>query len=558
MPSDARGDDFHLAPHPRIAPPRGPVVLLILDGVGVGPGDAWDAVASAPTPVLDRLRREALTRTLRAHGTAVGLPSDADMGNSEVGHNALGAGRVYDQGAKLVDRAIAEGTIWSGVWAELTSFVREHGGALHLIGLLSDGNVHSHERHLHALLRRAAEEGLGKVRVHVLLDGRDVPETSALIYVDRLEQVLAELREAAGVDFRIASGGGRMVTTMDRYEADWRIVERGWRAHVIGEGRGFRSAREAIEAYRAEQPGVTDQFLPPFVIVDERGRPVGPIEDGDGVVFFNFRGDRAIEISRAFTEGDGFRGFDRGRTPRVFYAGMMLYDGDLRIPEHYLVAPPQIARTMGEFLARNGIAQFACSETQKFGHVTYFWNGNRSGKFDDESEEYLEIPSDRVPFEQRPWMKSAECADATIEAIRGGRYRFIRVNFAAGDMVGHTGSLDAARLAVAAVDLSIGRVLPVVLEAAGTLVVTADHGNSDDMVQRDAEGRPKRDADGRIRPLTSHTLNPVPFFVLDGSGRRLALRDDLPQAGLANVAATLLQLLGRRPPAEYESGLLED
>ncbi|RMF70720.1 MAG: 2,3-bisphosphoglycerate-independent phosphoglycerate mutase [Acidobacteria bacterium] len=559
MKPDARSDEFRLGRHPRLDAPPGPVVLLILDGIGVGPGDEWDAVATAPTPVLDRLRREALYRTLRAHGTAVGLPSDADMGNSEVGHNALGAGRVYDQGAKLVDRALETGAIWSGPWAELVAWVREHGGTLHLIGLLSDGNVHSHERHLHALVRRAArDERLPRIRVHVLLDGRDVSETSALIYVDRLEALLAELRDETGCDCRIASGGGRMVTTMDRYEADWSVVERGWKAHVLGEGRPFRSAREAIETYRTEQPGLSDQFLPPFVIVDEHGAPVGPIEDGDGVVFFNFRGDRAIEISRAFTEGPEFTAFDRGRVPQVYYAGMMLYDGDLQLPEHYLVPPPQIERTMGEYLARNRVPQFACSETQKFGHVTYFWNGNRSGKFDERTEEYVEIPSDRVPFEQRPWMKSAECADAAIAAIRGGQFRFIRINFAAGDMVGHTGRLDAARVAVAAVDLSVGRVLPEVLAARGTLVVTADHGNSDDMAQRDAEGRPRRDEHGEVRVRTSHTLNPVPFWILDGTGRRLALRRDLPDAGLANVAATLLQLLGYEPPADYEPGLLED
>jgi 2,3-bisphosphoglycerate-independent phosphoglycerate mutase len=546
---------FDLAPHPRLPAPEGPVVLLIMDGVAIGPGDAFDAVAMARTPTLDRLRREALYRTLKAHGTAVGLPSDADMGNSEVGHNILGAGRVFDQGAKLVDRALEAGSAWRGAWRDAIDHLRRTGGRLHLIGLLSDGNVHSHEKHLQALLRRAAEDGVTRAYVHPLLDGRDVPETSALEYVDRLEAVLAELR-AGGRDYRIASGGGRMVTTMDRYEADWAVVERGWKAHVHGEGRGFPSARAAIEAYRAEQPGVIDQFLPPFVVVEAGGAPVAPIEDGDAVIFFNFRGDRAIEISRAFEEGERFDSFDRGRRPDVFYAGMMLYDGDLAIPSRFLVDPPEVQKTLAEFMARNGIAQFAVAETQKYGHVTYFWNGNRSGMFDPALEEYLEVPSDRVPFEQRPWMKSAETADAVIAAVRSGRFRFLRANFAAGDMVGHTGSLEAAILAIQAVDQAIARILPAVLAARGVLVVTADHGNSDDMAERDKAGRPQRDPAGRVRSRTSHTLNPVPFLVLEGADRRLALATDLPGAGIAHVAATLLTLLGLAPPPEFDASLV--
>ena len=556
MPPLGPAPGFDLAPHPRVPAPAGPVVLLIMDGVAIGPGDAFDAVAVARTPVLDRLRRGALYRTLKAHGTAVGLPSDADMGNSEVGHNILGAGRVFDQGAKLVDRALETGSAWRGAWRDAIRHLARTGGRLHLIGLLSDGNVHSHEKHLHALLRRAAEEGIARAYVHPLLDGRDVPETSALEYVERLEGVLAELRAAGGRDYRIASGGGRMVTTMDRYEADWSVVERGWKAHVRGEGRGFPSARAAIETYRAEQPGVIDQFLPPFVVVRGEGTPVAPIEDGDAVIFFNFRGDRAIEISRAFEEGDGFDRFERGRRPDVFFAGMMLYDGDRSIPSRFLVDPPEVQKTLAEFMARNGIAQFAVAETQKYGHVTYFWNGNRSGMFDPELEEYLEVPSDRIPFEQRPWMKSAETADAVIAAVRSGRFRFVRANFAAGDMVGHTGSLEAAILAVQAVDQAIARILPVVMEARGTLVVTADHGNSDDMAERDKHGRPQRGPDGRVRARTSHTLNPVPFLVLDGAGRALTLVADLPDAGIAHVAATLLTLLGLAPPPEFDASLV--
>jgi 2,3-bisphosphoglycerate-independent phosphoglycerate mutase len=556
MPEKREPFRHELKPHPRFEAPPGPVVFLVLDGIGVGPGDEYDAVARALTPTLDRLRREAVQRRIKAHGTAVGLPSDDDMGNSEVGHNALGAGRIFDQGAKRVDKAIETGIIWEGVWSEMTARVKDDQGTLHLIGLLSDGNVHSHEQHLHALIRRADEEDVPRLRVHALLDGRDVGETTALTYVDRLEELLAELRDENGRDYRIASGGGRMVTTMDRYEADWRIVERGWKAHVLGEGRGFGSAREAIETYRKEDPELIDQYVPEFVVTDEGGEPVGTIEDGDSVVFFNFRGDRAIEITRAFEGGEEFDEFDRQRVPDVLYAGMMLYDGDLDLPKRYLVAPPSIDKTFGELLARNGVKQLACAETQKFGHMTYFWNGNRSGKFSEELETYVEVPSDQVEFDQRPWMKSAETADVVIDAVRKGDHAFIRANFAAGDMVGHSGKLQAAVIAVEAVDLSVGRILPVVMKARGTLVVTSDHGNSEDMVDRDKQGRPKLDDEGRPKSKTAHSLNPVEFFVLDGAGRKIALRDDLPEAGLANIAATLTELLGYEPPDLYDPSML--
>lgn len=536
-----------------------PVIVVVMDGIGIGRGDAGDAVATARTPVMDELRTRSPYRTLKAHGRAVGLPDDGDMGNSEVGHNALGCGRVFDQGAKLVNRAIDTGEIWRGeTWSRLVSHCGNEGTALHLIGLLSDGNVHSHIDHLEALIRRAAGDGLRRLFVHPLLDGRDVPETSALIYLERLETLLGEYDGTDGRRFRIASGGGRMITTMDRYEADWRVVERGWNAHVHGQGRAFPHARAAVETYRTEEPGIGDQFLPPFVVADSSGAPIGPIRDGDGVVFFNFRGDRAIEISRAFEE-ESFAPFDRGARPRALYAGMMQYDGDYQIPKSFLVSPPAIDRTLGEYLARQGITQFACSETQKYGHVTYFWNGNRGGKFDAATETYLEIPSDLVPFEQRPWMKAAEITDATIAALRAGRQRFLRINYPNGDMVGHTGSLDAAIVAVEAVDLSLGRLLAAARETHAIVVVTADHGNADEMFERDKKGEVQRDpATGRPRPKTSHSLNPVPFWVVDAdSPESWRFRDDLPGAGLANVAATVLHLLGFEAPDDYEPSLLK-
>ncbi|MDE0343473.1 MAG: 2,3-bisphosphoglycerate-independent phosphoglycerate mutase [Deltaproteobacteria bacterium] len=554
MDDDNRPAPLVLRGHPVLAAPAGPVVLLILDGVGVGAGDEFDALALARTPTLDSLRRDGLAATLRAHGTAVGLPSDADIGNSEVGHNIMGAGRVFDQGAKCVDQAIETGALYDGYWKTLVERVRAGGGALHFMGLLSDGNVHSHEAHLHALIRRADHEGLERVYVHALLDGRDVPDRTSPVYLERLETILAAIRDQGGRDYRIASGGGRMVVTMDRYEADWSIVARGWRAHVLGEAEGFPSAAAAVEHFRAAQPGISDQVLPAFTVRNADGSPVAAIEDGDGVIFFNFRGDRAMEMSRAFTEGAGFDRFDRGRVPDVAFGGMMLYDGDLGIPEHYLVSPPRIGNTLGEYLAAAGVPQFACAETQKFGHVTYFWNGNRSGKFDEALEEYVEIASDQVPFEQRPWMRSAETADAVNRAVGEGRHRFIRANFAGGDMVGHTGDLQATIIALEAIDLAVGRVLPAVAAAQGCLVVTADHGNSEDMVERDKTGAPLRQ-DGKPVFRTAHSINPVPFVVRDFSGRRYSLAPP-PNAGLANLAATLLELLGYDPPEEFAPSLL--
>ena len=535
------------------------LLLVIMDGVGLGRTEKGNAVVAAHTPVLNRLRRTCPFQVLKAHGTAVGLPSDKDMGNSEVGHNALGAGRIFDQGAKLVNKAIETGALFQGpVWRELVSRVLKGKGTLHFIGLLSDGNVHSHIDQLIALLERAAAEGVKKVRIHVLLDGRDVPETSAPLYVERLEEVLADINSRGDFDFRIASGGGRMVTTMDRYEADWSIVERGWKTHVRGEGRGFGSTLEAIETLRKET-GANDQFLPPFVITGGDGKPVGPIRDGDSVIFFNFRGDRAIEISRAFEEDD-FPYFDRDPRPDVAYAGMMQYDGDKKIPSKYLVTPPVIENTLGEYMARTGLTQFACAETQKFGHVTYFWNGNRTGKFSEELETYIEIPSDQVPFQERPWMKAAQVVDAVLEETGKRPYDFLRINFANGDMVGHTGDFAAAVTAVSAVDLCLGRLLSWVEEKKAILLVTADHGNADQMFQVDSKTGeyildPKT---GRPAPLTSHTLNPVPFLLYDplGGERNYRMRKDLPVPGLADIAATILDLMGFAPPEEFEPSLL--
>jgi len=550
-------DDLKLTPNPRFSGRPGPLLVVVMDGVGCREPDDGNAVTLARTPTLHRLRTHAPWIELRAHGTAVGLPSDEDMGNSEVGHNALGAGRVFDQGSKLVGAAIESGRLWQGeVWRTIVSRLKDNGKALHLIGLLSDGNVHSHIDHLAAIIRRAAAEGLKRVYVHPLLDGRDVPETSALVYVEQLEKVLADFDGKGGNRFKIASGGGRMKVTMDRYGANWGMVELGWNTHVRGEGRRFPSAREAIETFRAETPGIIDQDLPAFVIAQD-GHPVATIIDGDAVVFFNFRGDRAIELSKAFDD-DELPYFDRGPRPDVLYAGMMEYDGDTHLPKHYLVEPPAIERTMGEMLAHAGVTQFACSETQKFGHVTYFWNGNKSGCFDPATETYVEIPSDRLPFEERPWMKAAEIADATGAALATGKHKFARINFANGDMVGHTGILESTVIAVEAVDLGVGRLLRTIEKLGGIALITADHGNADDMFERDKKGVPKLNTlTGRPQARTSHTLNPVPFAIFDPLfAGEYRIDPSVTRRGLSNVAATCLALLGYQTPDGYDPSLV--
>ncbi len=523
----------------------GPVVFVIMDGVGIGKRDESDGVFLAYTPELDCLFEAPLYMTLKAHGTAVGMPSDDDMGNSEVGHNTLGAGRVFPQGAKLVAEAIASGRIFDGAaWKEAVARTNQ-GGTLHLMGLLSDGNVHSHIDHVLAMLDRAASEGVPRVRLHVLLDGRDVGERSALMYLEKLEAKLSALN-ADGADYRIASGGGRMITTMDRYGADWSIVERGWKAHVLGDARAFASASEAVQTYYKEDPRITDQYLDSFIIA-ENGSPVGTIEDGDAVIFFNFRGDRAMEMSQAFEDNE-FGHFDRQRQPDVFYAGMMQYDGDAHIPKHFLVEPSEIDGTIGQYLCASGVTSYAISETQKYGHVTYFWNGNNSGYINESLETYVEITSDRVPFDQRPTMKAAELTDALIETVRGGKHKFIRVNYPNGDMVGHTGVPISVRMSVEAVDLALSRLLPEIEKAGGIAVITADHGNADCMFTM---------KDGKREPMVAHTLNPVPFIIQDYSGANRWKVRTVDTPGLSNVAATLMTLLGLEPPEAYDPSLVE-
>ena len=519
-----------------------PILLVVMDGVGYSKTGLGDAVTEANTPTLDWLLANCPNTRLKAHGGAVGLPTDDDMGNSEVGHNALGCGQIYSQGAKLVNESIESGKMYeSSAWKELVANCKSKNSTMHFIGLLSDGNVHSNISHLFNMLRRAKAEGVSKARVHVLLDGRDVPATSAPIYIEQLEKVLTELNDAS-FDGKIASGGGRMKITMDRYQADWAMVERGWNTHVKGEGRQFASALEAVETLRSET-GAIDQDLPAFVIA-ENGAPVGKIVDGDSVVLFNFRGDRAIELSMAF-DMDDFTHFERGGKPDVCYAGMLQYDGDLKLPARYLVNPPEITNTLSEVLVNAGLRQYAVSETQKYGHVTYFWNGNRSGKFSEELETFKEIPSDNVSFDQRPWMKSADIVDDLIEAIKSKKYDFLRCNFPNGDMVGHTGSMEATIIGVESVDIGLARLKKVCDEYGVTMLVTADHGNADEMLEKNKKGE--------VQVRTAHSLNPVPFIIYD-KDVKYTIKDG--EYGLSNVAPTVVKMLGLTAPDCWQDSMI--
>lgn len=555
----APDESFKLPPHSKI-PQGGKIAVIILDGWGEQIPDSYNAIHLAETPAMDALKETAPDhwRLIKAHGPAVGMPKEDDMGNSEVGHNALGAGRIYKQGAGLVDTALQNGSLFQGEGFKYLQGAFPD-GTLHLIGLLSDGGVHSRYDQLQLLLKGSAKGGAKKIRVHVLTDGRDVADGSANGFVEQLEKDLAALKEE-GVDARIASGGGRMQVTMDRYENDWNVVKRGWDAQVLGEApHKFTSASEALKKLKEEDTSVTDQYYPPFVIVDEEGKPVGPIVDGDAVATFNYRADRMVMVSKAFELAD-FDKFDRVRRPDVRFAGMMQYDGDTHLPAHFLVAPPEIERTSGQYLVANGIRTFACSETVKFGHVTFFWNGNRSGKLSEELEEYVEVPSDQgISFDKKPRMKAAEIAEKARDAILSGKFDEVRVNFANGDMVGHTGSLKATIKGCAAVDQAVKVVLDAVEQTGGMFLLTADHGNAEDMVKRNTKtGEPLKGKDGSVQILTSHTCSPIPIAI-GGPGlpKGVKFRKDVPNGGLSNVAATTMNLLGFEAPKEYDTTLIE-
>ncbi|KAJ4460590.1 bisphosphoglycerate independent phosphoglycerate mutase [Paratrimastix pyriformis] len=559
--------DYHLAPLANPIHREGPVVLLILDGYGIGKNEAKENPIVAANPVVinelvHQAKEHHLYTRLKAHGPAVGLPSESDMGNSEVGHNAFGCGQIYSQGTKLVDESFASGVIFrTPQWHQVVAETAAHNGTLHMFGLLSDGNIHSHMNQIFKLLDGAVESGIHKIRMHVLLDGRDVSPTSGLVYINQLEEKLAKLREH-NVDARIATGGGRMYVTMDRYGSDWKMVQRGWELMVHGvvmpedvtsEYSGyFRSATEAIELGRRLWPAKQDQYNPPFVVVDEAGQPIGRMQDGDAVINWNFRGDRAVQITQTFTAPDAeFTHFARGAMPRLTYAGLLEYDTEVHIPRLFLVPPPEIHHTMGQYLCASGVTSYAVAETHKYGHVTFFWNGNKSGCIDEHLEQYDCVESlPNAQTESHPEMKAPEVTDKLVEAIRSGRFRFVRCNLANPDMVGHTGNFQSCVRAVQCMNQCVERVAREVEARGGILIITADHGNVE---IKDNKGS-----------KTSHTCAPVDFAVRDFAyhGEYTLLPEGQPTAdadglgaGLSNVAATVMNMLGFEAPAVYRKSL---
>lgn len=526
---------------------KGPVLIIVMDGVGLAEDHSGNAVTRANTPVLDKLLQSKLCTSLITHGSAVGLPSDIDMGNSEVGHNALGAGRVINQGSSLINAAIESGEIFNNRHWKKTLERGLSGKTVHFLSLLSDGNVHANTSHLFAFLESVKQAGVPRVRLHTLLDGRDVVPRSALKYLDSLQSWL-DAANATGLDYQIASGGGRQVITMDRYDANLNMVKAGYECHVQGLGAKVNSAQQAVRAFYAAHPEGTDQDIPAFVVCDDKGKPLGRMLDGDAVVLTNFRGDRAMEIARAL-ERPVFSEFERDPLPDLYFSGIIEYDGDLHIPKNYLVAPPVIERTMVEYLCAEKMKTFAISETQKFGHVTYFWNGNRSGYLCESLERYDEIKSDVIPFNQKPKMKAREITQATIKRLNEADMRFGRINFANGDMVGHTGDFEAAKIAIETVDRCVGELIEETTKLGGVVLVTADHGNAEEIFM---------EKEGQKLLKTSHTLNPVPFIIVDSVyANEYKLTSDLKLPGLVNVAATVFNLLGYAAPADYAPSLID-
>lgn len=546
---------------------QGPVVLAILDGVGLRTARSGNAFRQAHTEFLDRALANYLNIPLAASGEAVGI-MPKQMGNSEVGHNALGSGQIIKQGVAQVEAAFATGDIWrskawQGAMDWLTKSNSDHPATLHFCGIFSDGGVHSDIRHLEQMIQAAYDAGVRRIRIHAIFDGRDVAPQSEPKYIKRIEDFCAKFK---GADFRIASGAGRMVAVSDRYENDWGMVKLGWDMMVHGEApRTFTSATEAIQTLRREQPNLTDQYLPPFAIIENtaatsalssrasrakhstvvpgRGaHPIGPIKDGDAVIYYDFRADRAVEIATAFT-AKKFDKFDRGQVPKIYFAGLTEYDLDHHIPEHVLVPPIEIRQPLNTFLGQHHISQLAVSETVKFGHITYYFNGNSYKKAP--GEEHIKIESDTSPFyNQRPWMKADLITDAVLENL--DQYQFIRLNFPNGDMVGHFAELEPGIVAMEAIDLQLARLAEQVDRLGGMMIITADHGNIEELVDRD--GIPK----------TSHTTNPVPCIFYDNTAnRRRYHAAKLEEPGLANLASTIALLLGLKDyPAIWEPPLI--
>jgi len=522
-------------------------LIIVMDGWGIGSGGQDDAISLANTPNFDRLKATCAYTEIHTHGQYVGLSSMKDMGGSEVGHLTMGAGIILDQGPTRINKAIEDGSFYKSEALAKVIKVGKDGGAIHLLGLLSNGNIHSHLDHFKAVFRYADEQDVERLYIHASLDGRDVGIQSAQDYVLDIEALFADINTKENRDYAFASASGREHAIMDR-DQDWSKVKLGWDAMVLGEAEHeFGSMIEAITALRATNPDLIDQDMDSFIILDDAGHPKAVIENGDAVLMMNFRGDRAIEITEAFEEKD-FSGFEREKTPDVLYAGMMVYDEDKNLPELQLMGPTNVDYPLGKYLVDKKIKQFRLTETQKFPHVTFFFNGGYRAPLDDTLEDYILIDSDKgVSFANKPEMKAAEIADKAVALIESGEYGFGLINFANADMVGHCGKIAPAIQAVEAVDKAVGRVIDALEKHGGNAIITADHGNAEEMVTHTSHGD---------EPCTKHSVNPVPCILFQ-SGKKLELNEDIQDAGLANLAATACDLMGIDVPDGLEPSLLK-
>ena len=501
--------------------PKKPLVLMILDGWGYDPDPNGNAVQAAKTPVLDSLLEKYPSTFLEASGESVGLPA-GQMGNSEVGHLNIGAGRIVYQDLTRINRSIESGEIYSNpILLEATRNVKKHGSNLHFMGLFSYGGVHSHLKHLNSLIELAGDQGLPKVYVHAFLDGRDVPPRQALYDMEEFQQMYSKKGNAI-----IATVSGRYYS-MDR-DKRWDRIKLAYDALVLGEGLKSEDPVSAIqEAYGR---GENDEFVKPTVITDKEGQPLTTIKDNDSVIFFNFRPDRARQLTYSFVN-ECFEGFERNISPHVHYVCMSEYDEKLNVP---LVFPTEcIENTLGQVLSDHGLKQLRIAETEKYAHVTFFMNGGVEEQ--NPGEERLLIPSPKVAtYDLKPQMSAFEVTDALVEQIRSGSYDVIIVNYANMDMVGHTGFFDAAVEAVQTVDTCVGRVVAAVIGSGGSVIITADHGNAEKMIDA---------VSGSTH--TAHTSNPVRcIYVCNEPGLQLC------KGKLSDIAPTMLEILGIQQPME--------
>ena len=530
---------------------RSPLIHIVLDGWGVGEQNSTNAIYLANTPLINRLSKYSQYTELWTHGLHVGLPNENDLGGSEVGHMTMGAGMIKDQGPTLINQLINSGEFFDGpVLNQLIKNCNFNDKPLHLLGLLSNGNIHSHVDHMEAIINHAFNAGIKRCYIHALLDGRDTKIQSALNFTEHFENLFANLKnQRFEIDYAFASGGGREFLTMDR-DNNWDKIALGWKTHILGQSENrFPSIKSAIEYFRKIKPGIIDQDIPDFVI-ERNGEAICPIKDKHSLIFTNFRGDRAIQFSEAILEKD-FQHFERKLRPEIFFAGMTQYDQDRCIPQKFLAGMPEVKNPFGKRILELGLKQFRLTETQKFPHVTFFFNGGYREPLDFSMENYYLIGSDKIDsFAEKPEMKSEEIGKKALEFIFSGEYQYGLINFANADMVGHTGDIKASILAVEAIDRTLSKIVGAIDLVKGLLVITADHGNADQMLVNNSFG---------IQEIsTKHSLNPVPYIIYDplyNGEYSLKPFGENFENNLGNVAATNFILLGQSVPDDIAPSL---